>query len=493
MVARCPKPCYQSVYEKWKSDIHSGAHSSVEVPFYIGYTAIIALLLMLIFLAWAWNLKRRVGSKAADLDIALDRAKCSETRANFLADYDTETGLPRPLHFSQLVEERLANRPVNSELLIFKLVYLNEVRGTLGQSYSKELIEHITAQVKAKLSGPCCYYGRGIFGLFSGRQEIKAFFSTLAINQTDGLPYSQYVAGSAWFPEHGMTSEVLLSHADLALSVALSTRKEWVVYNPAMAPDPRDLEIISAFRTGSLKGMYAVFQPQIDIKSGEIIGSEALVRWQHPTLGFLPPDTFIPLVETLGFVSQVTELMIDESARIAAALRWEDRPITVSVNVSAHDLSNPDFLTTVERSVERYNGQFSDLKLELTETSFASESANIKDILQQLRKLGVSVSIDDFGTGYSSLAYLSMFPVQELKIDRTFVSDMVANEKNRNIIRSTLVLAEQLNLKTVAEGVEDAETLDLLRNLGCNSAQGYFIAKPLPEVEFLKFIKKSSA
>lgn len=479
---------YQNIYETWKSEIKAAGYSSINVPFYVGYTTIAAILLMVTFFVWAWKLRGGILKKAADLDRALSRAKTSETQANFLADYETETGLARPSYFIQLVERELATRPPNTELLIFKLVHLNEVRGTLGQSYSKELTGYVTEQLKAHITGLTCYYGRGIFAIFSNRAEISQFFTLLASNQSDNLPYSQYVAGSAHFPEHGMTSETLLSNADSALSVALLNHKDWVVYNTSMAPDPKDLEIISAFRTKSLEGLYAVFQPQIDIESGEIIGAEVLVRWKHPTLGVLNPADFIPLVEALGFVSQITEAMIDEAVRVAVLLRRRNRPLAISVNVSVNDLADPNFLSMIERALEHHEGQFSDLKLELTETSFSSESEHINDVLQRLNKLGVRISIDDFGTGYSSLAYLSMFPVQELKIDRSFVSDMIANSKNCNIIRSTLMLAEHLYLKTVAEGVEDLNTLNLLRDMGCDAAQGYFISKPLSEQDFLNFI-----
>ncbi|SMQ66475.1 EAL domain, c-di-GMP-specific phosphodiesterase class I (or its enzymatically inactive variant) [Pseudidiomarina planktonica] len=484
---------YQEIYEKWEPDINSGDYYTVQVPFYIGYTAIAAILLMTTFLLWSWILQRRLRCKTAHLNLALSRAKQSKLEAKFLAEHETETGLPRPHHFCQLVDDAIKSKPTNCELLIFKLVYLNEVRGTLGQSYSKDLITFITSLLDAKITGPCCYYGRGIFAVFSDSPEIKEFFRLLSVNQAEELPYSKYVAGSASFPDHGTNSDTLLSNADSALSVALTNHKDWVLYDCAMAPDPRHQEIIAAFRGGSLKGMHAVFQAQVDIESEEIIGAEALVRWQHPTLGFLTPDIFIPLVEKLGFVSQVTALMIDEAMRIAAKLRRENRPMTLSVNVSALDLAGSNFVSTLKKTVKRHKGQFCDLKLELTETSFSNESERISEVLQQLKDLGVKVSIDDFGTGYSSLAYLSMFPIQELKIDRSFVSNMLKNIKNCNIIKSTLVLADHLNLKTVAEGVEDEKTLELLRELGCDCAQGYFISKPLPEADFLSFLGRYMA
>lgn len=481
---------YQTIYEKWKTKIRPDSNSFIEVPFYVGYTAIIAIILTLIFFLRAWVLRRRLVNKTHDLEAALARVQLSERKARYLADYETETGLARPHHFAQLVDERLAARPEHCELLIFKLVHLNEVRGTLGQAYSTELIQNITSQLKAQVCGPSCYFGRGIFALFSTRTEIRDFFSSLSARQIEDMPYARYVAGSACCPEHGTDSASLIANADSALAIAFLEYKTWVVYDPAMAPKPMDKEIISAFRTGELDGMYAVFQPQIELETERLIGAEALVRWDHPRLGRLNPDDFIPLVERLGYVSQVTEIMIDEAVRLSARLRREGRPLVISVNISAHDLADPDFLAIINTAIERHQGEFCDLKLELTETSFSSEIDDMNDTLLQLKRIGIKVSIDDFGTGYSSLAYLSAFPIQELKIDRTFVSDMLDNKKNCNIIRATLVLAEHLQLRTVAEGIEDQETLTLLKELGCDCAQGYFIAKPLPETEFITFIDK---
>ncbi|WP_404400171.1 EAL domain-containing protein [Idiomarina seosinensis] len=483
---------YEKVYEKWKPDIHSADYYTIRVPFYIGYTAITALLLMTAFLLWSWLLQRRLKTRTADLHGALLQAKKAENEVKLIADYETETGLSRPHHFCQQIDKGLENRPENCELLIFKLVYLSEIQGTLGQQYSKELIDFITSLLKLQVTGPSCYYGRGIFAAFSDRSEIKEIFNQLATHQAKELPYSKYVAGYARFPEHGTDSEALLSNADSALSAALSTGQNWVLYDPSMAPDPRHKEIITAFRTDNLEGMHAVFQPQIDIKTGRIVGAEALVRWQHPILGFLSPDDFIPLVETLGFVSQVTELMIDTAIRVGAELRAQNRPIVLSVNVSVHDLVGPNFVKLVENIATRCQADLCDLKLELTETSFSNESTQINSVLEKLKELGVKISIDDFGTGYSSLAYLSIYPIQELKIDRSFVSNMVNNTKNCNIIQSTVVLANHLQLNTVAEGIEDAPTLALLSELGCDCAQGYFISKPLAEAEFFEYLDRET-
>ncbi|MFC3280963.1 putative bifunctional diguanylate cyclase/phosphodiesterase [Pseudidiomarina halophila] len=479
---------YQAVYEKWESEIRPGRDSYIQVPFYVGYTALAAIALTVIFFLTSWTLRLRVISKSFDLGTAMERADRSENNAQHIADYETETGLCRPHYFAEMVDKTLKQKPASCELMIFKLVHLSEVRGTLGQAYSSELIKHITMLLKDQITGPSCYFGRGIFAVFSDPSEIELFFESLSTKQIEAMPYAQYVAGSACFPEHGSACGVLLDHADAALSMAVYRNKHRLVYDSSMDPSTTDQAVVTAFRTHSLKGMYAVFQPQIDIKTGQLIGAEALVRWQHPTLGALTPDEFVPLVEKLGYISQITKLMLNEAIRVSALLRKQNRPLVTSVNVSVHDLADPNFFETIKSAVEHFKGEFCDLKLELTETSFSSEIGHISDTLVRLNELGIKVSIDDFGTGYSSLAYLSAFPIQELKIDRAFVTGMVEHEKNCNIIRATLVLADHLKLKTVAEGVEDEKTLTLLDELGCSVAQGYFISKPLPEAEFLKFI-----
>jgi EAL domain-containing protein (putative c-di-GMP-specific phosphodiesterase class I) len=197
---------------------------------------------------------------------------------------------------------------------------------------------------------------------------------------------------------------------------------------------------------------------------------------------------FIPLLENSGLIGQITEQMIDEAVRVAALLRKRGVPCCISVNIAAYDLIETQLSAVVRHALVRYQGLPSDLKLELTETSVATDPQRVKNVLVELSELGIYASVDDFGTGYSSLSYLSVFPIRELKIDRSFVTDMLDNPRNHSIVRSTILMARELGLATVAEGVEDDRTLQMLKKEGCDVAQGYVIARPLPEADFFEFM-----
>jgi EAL domain-containing protein (putative c-di-GMP-specific phosphodiesterase class I) len=253
------------------------------------------------------------------------------------------------------------------------------------------------------------------------------------------------------------------------------------------------LDIISLFIDGNVQGLYPVFQPQLDLRTGKILSAEVLVRWQHPRLGMVPPNVFIPLLENSGLIEQITAQMIDEAVRVAVLLRKRDLPCCISVNVAAYDLVETNLADIISQALVRYQGLPSDIKLELTETSVAAEPQRVKKVLADLSEQGIYASVDDFGTGYSSLSYLSLFPIRELKIDRSFVGDMLDNPRNHSIVRSTILMARELGLVTVAEGVEDDQTLQLLKKNGCDIAQGYVISRPLPEAEFIDYMRAHAA
>lgn len=276
----------------------------------------------------------------------------------------------------------------------------------------------------------------------------------------------------------------MIRHAETALSVAISRNHSWAVYHPDMEPDERDMQIVAAFRASNGKGLSAVLQPQVDLRSGRVVAAEALVRWTHPNVGSVPPGKLIPLLERAGLISQVTAFMIDEAVQIAVHLRRKHGPCPVSVNVAAYDLLATDLPSIVEDALTRHAGRPGDLKLELTETSVMDDPEQAQRVLEKLRDLDIAIAIDDFGTGYSSLSYLSRFPISELKIDQTFVRDMLWSKRNASIVRSTVALAHELGLVTVAEGAEDMATVDALRDYGCMRVQGYAISKPVPEAEF---------
>lgn len=224
---------------------------------------------------------------------------------------------------------------------------------------------------------------------------------------------------------------------------------------------------------------YVAYQPKINLKTSCIAGFEALLRWKHPEVGLIPPDVFIPVAERVGLISQLTYLVVDHS------FAWHSRVGigSIAINLSARSLDNADFVENVVSLGAKYGISTDNVIFELTETSAMADPTASLDLLTRLRVKGFHLSIDDFGTGFSSMQQLVRLPFSEIKVDRSFCMTARTSEESRSVIRSILTLGSSLGLRTVAEGVEDAETLDYLANNGCDLAQGYHIARPMPAAE----------
>jgi predicted signal transduction protein with EAL and GGDEF domain len=288
-------------------------------------------------------------------------------------------------------------------------------------------------------------------------------------------------------PDDGNSAGLLVQRADVAMYAAKESRIDVVAYL-------EDLDVNTLAHLALLGDLHNAiardelvmyFQPKARIRSGNVYGVEALIRWQHPTFGLLPPDEFIPEAEHSGLIEPITALVLDESLR--QCRRWMDDVCTsgsnaksVAVNLSARSLLDSSLPEVVQAALTKWNLPPSLLILEITETMIMTDPHRARLVLNELAGMGIILSIDDFGTGYSSLAYLRDLPVHELKIDRSFVQDMIHNPHNAAIVQLVVDLAHSLGLRTIAEGVEDRSTWDALDTLGCDSAQGYYLAQPMP-------------
>ena len=226
------------------------------------------------------------------------------------------------------------------------------------------------------------------------------------------------------------------------------------------------------------------FQPKVDVATRDVTGVETLLRWQHPEHGFVPPDEFIMLAERTGLIGKLTEWVLESA--IAQCGRWRQAGLAldVSINLSVRNLQDGELPRLVAALLRKYSVPAASLVLEITESAIMADPECARTVIDSLHDLGLKLSIDDFGTGYSSLGYLKRLPVHEIKIDKSFVIDMLESDSDRVIVKSTVDLAHNLGLSVVAEGVENNETLDALQGLGTDIAQGYFISKPLPHSEF---------
>jgi len=285
----------------------------------------------------------------------------------------------------------------------------------------------------------------------------------------------------ALFPEHGEDGSTLMRHADVAMYVAKRSGRGHALYDPQEDQHSRSrLALIGDLRRALEEDeLYLVYQPKLDLASGALAGVEALVRWRHPTRGLLPPDAFIPLAEHTGLIRPLTLLVLERA--LAQLRRWRLHGLetTVSVNLSARHLQDQELPEQVAELLGRHEIPPQALVLEITESAIMADPERAMRTLSRLAAMGVQLSIDDFGTGYSSLFYLKQLPVHEIKIDKSFIMDMLQNHEDLTIVRSIIDLGHNMGQRVVAEGVETAQALDLLRHLGCDQAQGEHVAGPL--------------
>ncbi len=323
-------------------------------------------------------------------------------------------------------------------------------------------------------------------------ERILAVFTAPFVLQGMHLHVEASV-GVAVYPEHGDTPETLMQRADVAMYAAKAAHSGYELY--AQDRDhhtPARLALVDELRRAIVDGGLVVhYQPKVDLGKGEVTGLEALVRWEHAR-GTLPPGEFIELAEQAGLIAPLTMRVLDLA--LEGCSRWRARGygLDVAVNLSLQSLLNVEFPADVAALLEKWDVPASSLTLEITESCMMADPVRTMRNLNRLHEMGVRLSIDDFGTGYSSLVYLKSLPVGEIKIDRSFVMDMLDDDGDAVIVQSTIDLGRNLGLKVVAEGVATAEILDRLIGLGCDVAQGFHVARPMAECSLWDFLEASA-
>ncbi|NVM75090.1 diguanylate cyclase (GGDEF)-like protein/PAS domain S-box-containing protein [Duganella sp. SG902] len=297
--------------------------------------------------------------------------------------------------------------------------------------------------------------------------------------------------GIACYPNHGTDSDTLIRCADIAMYEAKKAgRGERRVFNDAMNAAAKDGLVIDGALAGAVEAneFYLVYQAIVNAHTGKLTKVEALLRWNSPLLGPVSPDRFIPVAEDSGMIIPLGTWVLEQACRqVAAWKRSALDDVTISINVSAWQLADPDFLKLVSQALIGNGLSPHQLELELTERVLIEDAANVQAVLAQLRALGVGVSLDDFGTGYSSLSYLTQFHLNTLKIDRAFVMDIEHSERSHNLVHAIIAMGHSLGLQLVAEGVETAGQAAILEKMGCHYLQGYHISRPIPPDELLRF------
>lgn len=298
--------------------------------------------------------------------------------------------------------------------------------------------------------------------------------------------------GVVIYPQHGDTVATLLQHVSSVQRRAKAEHLAYAVYRSEWHSEAlRRIHLLGKMRTSiSEEGMVLVYQPQVQLADGKVTGVEALVRWHDPEEGDISPAEFVPLAEQSRLIDELTFMVLDMAGRQNRQWRDDGLDIRMSVNLSATHLIDLDLPDKIHECLQRYGGEPQHFKLEITETDIMAHPELAMSVMQKLDAMGIHLSIDDFGTGYSSFAYLRKLPVDELKIDQTFVRDFMRRESDRKIVASMVSLAHSLNLRVIAEGVEDAETWQALQKLGVDKAQGYLISRPLPPAEFVSWLQE---
>ena len=292
--------------------------------------------------------------------------------------------------------------------------------------------------------------------------------------------------GMACWPQHAADADVLLSRAEVAMFAAKQRTEGPLMYHASIdAASAQTLSLLTELRQAVDRGELRLYlQPKLMLDTGRVSGAETLVRWMHPQRGLVPPMEFIPFAEQTGFIRTLTMWVFEEAARHWLALQAEGMPMTLSVNLSTRDLLDTELPQKFDALLVKHRVPAEAFCLEITESAIMDDPQRALGTLNRLSALGFKLSIDDFGTGYSSLAYLKRLPVDELKIDKSFVLSMETDLDDAKIVRSTIDLAHNLGLTVVAEGVENAKAWDMLRELNCDEAQGYHMGKPMPATEF---------
>ncbi|RMA60344.1 diguanylate cyclase/phosphodiesterase [Acidovorax sp. 100] len=443
-----------------------------------------------------------IGNLARSFDHMRVDIGAQQTEIRRLAYWDRLTGLPNRERFRDAVVQAIAASADPAQplaVLTLDLDRFKHVNDVLGYAFGDRLLQAVAERLSQQVRSPedmVARLGGNEFAILLQRADAAAAHEIAQrINQSFEQPLAfedQTVdlsagIGFACWPGNAGDADTLLSRSEIAMYAAKRKLSGALQYDAAFdSSSAQTLSLLTELRHAVEHHELRLYlQPKVPLHGQPGLAAEALVRWQHPQRGLVPPMQFIPFAEQTGFVRHLTLWMFEEVARLLADPRTQGLPLRVSVNLSTRDLLDPELSHRLADILARHGVAASAFCLEITESAIMDDPQRAEAMLNRLSEQGFKLSIDDFGTGYSSLAYLKRLPVDELKIDKSFVMGMETGEDDAMIVRSTIDLAHNLGLTVVAEGVETAAIQDRLRALACDEAQGYHIARPLPVDDFL--------
>ena len=429
-----------------------------------------------------------------------------EAEITRLAYWDILTDLPNRAQFKQMVIEAITATNPDSQscyVLMLDLARFKHVNDVMGHSFGDAILKKMAQRLRnalpnatlARLGGDEFAMLLPNANLSAAQEAAQTILSLLEhpINLDDQAVDIGAGIGLAAYPDDAFDAETLVSQAEVAMYAAKnSIGNTYLVYCPQFDNSSQEnLSLLGELKTAIKQNQLRLYvQPKINLCNQHVIGVEALVRWAHPTRGFLLPDQFIPFAEKTGVIRLITRWILNQSAALCSQLVANNVQLKVSVNISTHDLLDPDLPVKFADILIKHRVQTASFCLEITESAIMLDPVRAQTTLERLHAMGVELAIDDFGTGYSSLAYLKRLPVNELKIDKSFVIDMNTSDDDRIIVKSTIDLGHNMGLRVVAEGVEDAAVLSLLKGMNCDKAQGNFIKEAMPAEQLLTWLQE---
>ena len=444
------------------------------------------------------QLQRRVDEKTAD-------AKTLLSQLQYLATHDTLTGLPNRVLLLQDLSAAMDAAQTQGHgvvVCVLRLERLFELTNVLGSeggdTLVREVVKHLQQVCAAR--GTLSRTRRDEFAIVYpisqpsvSPQTLQQFISEHPVSiQVQGYSlFIEFTMGLAVFPLHAQSAEKLVHRAEQAMLQADKSDQSWSLYNEQQEQTfVRHHLLFGRLRDALQQHHLQVhYQPQIDLASGRLHGAEALARWWDPHSGsMISPAVFVPVAEESGLIRPLTRWLIGECLRTCASWHAAGYPISVSINLSALNLLDPELLAVLQQGMADTGLDARHINLEITESCFMDSPERAMDVVRRLHERGFMLSIDDFGTGYSSLSYLKNLPINELKIDQGFVRNLLTSRGDQAIVASTLELAHNLALSVVAEGIEDPPTAQWLRDKGCEIGQGYCFAKPMAAADFLTYL-----
>jgi len=497
-------------------DFTSRAHGMRNTVSFISAVAFIIGLILLVLFYFVLDraekqLARRQQKVVAATQAQLEMQEAHVLEVEYQSLHDALTGLPNrknlDTQLSRLIHDaKEGGNGYGYVLMLLDIDRMREINDTLGHDVGDRVLQEVGQRLRDGITDAevvACLGGNEFAVLLPAPPPELMGISVKRMKQLFTVPITvdgialpvEVTAGVARFPEHGDVSLLLIRCADVAMRQAKALNKQCELYDSSMDNySIRRLTLVGELRQAiGADELVVYYQPQVNAKSGRLEGVEALARWHHPEQGFIGPDEFIPLAERTGLIGPLTYWVMQEALKQCAAWVQVGLDIKMSINISAHNLIDLSLPSKVAELLKIYQLAPEKLVLEVTESVFMLDPESSLVVLDELKSMGVALSIDDYGTGYSSLAYLKKMPVHELKIDQSFIFDMLGSENDAMIVSSTVALAHSLGLSVVAEGVETEEAWQYLQGLGCDTIQGYFVSAPLSAEAFMEWVDQSRA